>query len=96
MSNWKEEWQTYSEEETYGHPSWFFEELGWEQVQDEIVGTWRWGNLCEDVWKGPDGELLMVSYMDASGDSDIDLDGMNVEIHPVEAREVTTVKYVKL
>jgi len=90
------QWQEYAGLHTYGHPEHMMEDLGWSVVEQEIADTWRWGNIVRVVWKSPEGQLVGAQFMDASGDGDIDADGMNVEFYPVEAQEVTITKYVKV
>jgi len=89
-------WSQHITEHSYAHPSGFLEDLDYAEVESKIVGTWRWGNIYADVYRAPDDSLTGVSYMDTSGEGEIDADGMNVEFYPVEAKEITTVEYVRV
>lgn len=92
----QEQWDEYIKTNAYAHPvSWLEEELDYTPVVTEIVGEWRWGNIYENVYQAPHGALVGLSYMDASGDGDIDASGMSAEFYPVEAQTVSVVKYVR-
>lgn len=90
-------WAEYIKEDTYAHPSDFMQyERGFTEVESDVVGTWRWGNIVRAIYKANDVEYYAVQYKDASGDGDIDADGMHAEFWRVEPKEVTTIKYVKV
>lgn len=90
-------WAEYIKENSYATPEEFLVgEFGFILVTSEIVGTWRWGNIMEDVYTHVDGSFLGVTYHDVSGDSDIDAFGMMAEFYPVEEKQVTITKYVRV
>lgn len=70
----------------------------YELVVEDIVDTWRWGNIYEAVIKDAEGNLWQTAYRVQEGDNyHHEFEDMNeVEFYPVEAKEVTTVKYVRL
>lgn len=92
-----EQWEEYIKDELYAHPNEFLEEyLEYTPVQSEVIGTWRWGNIVEDIYQVPDNSLIGVTYHDVSGDGDIDAGGMMADFYTVTAEEVTVIKYVKV
>lgn len=70
----------------------------YELVVEEFVEKWRWGNLYEAIIQDSDNKLWGITYRVQEGDNyyhefeDVD----EVEFYPVEKREVTTVRYVRL
>ena len=95
--NLNEQWKEYIKLDSYAHPVEFLEEyLEYTPVQSKLIGTWRWGNINEDIYQAPDNSLIGVTYRDASGDGDIDANGMDADFYTVEAKEVTVVEYVKV
>ncbi len=91
-----EQWEEYGKESSYEYPTVFLEDLDYTEVESEIVGDWRWGNIIQAVYKSPEGELIGVQYMDAAGDGEVDHWSMNAEFYPVKAEVVTVTKYVKV
>lgn len=90
-------WAEYIKNNHYAHPANFLEdEHDFILIEDDVVGTWRWGNIVQQVWKANDVEFFGVQYRDVSGDGDIDADSMGVDFYRVEPQEVTTVKYVRV
>lgn len=88
-------WAEFIKEDAYAVPDDLFEKLGFNLVQGDVVDTWRWGNIIEDVYE-KDGEFYGVTYHSTSGDSDIDALGMMATFYRVEKREVSVFKYVRV
>jgi len=70
----------------------------YELVHNEIIDEWRWGNIYQSVIKDSEGKLWEVSYRVQSGDNyHHEFEDLGtVEFYPVEAKEVTTVTYVRI
>src|SRR6266542_5005397 len=81
----------------YRHPHDFMADNNYSLVQNDIVGTWRWGMTYRDIFVSDDnGELVGINYQDTSGDSEIDSYGMNVRFFPVEKKDVVVTEYVEI
>lgn len=91
-----EQWKSYMTEEHYANPRGFMEDLNYEEVSSEITGESRWGIFYENVYKAPDGSLIGLAYEDAAAEGDYDADMMHAEFYPVEAKQVTVTKYVRV
>lgn len=92
-----EKWSEHIESDHYAHPvSWLEDELGYELLDSEIVGESRWGTFYEAFYKSPEGDLVGVSYEDAAAEGEYDAEQRGAEFYPVEAREVTVTKYVRI
>jgi hypothetical protein len=67
----------------------------YEVIKEDIVETWRWGNLYETIIKDKDGNFWGVTFRVQEGDNyhhefeDLD----EVEFYSVVPKEITTVVY---
>lgn len=92
-----EKWAENIKLDRYGNPDgWLTDELGYEQISTEITGESRWGIFYENVYRAPDGSLVGLEYEDAAAEGEYDADQMGAVFYPVEAREVTVTKYVRI
>ena len=70
----------------------------YELMYRDIIDEWRWGNIYQSIIKDSKGKLWGADYRIQAGDNyhhefeDLD----TVEFYPVEAKEVTTVTYVRI
>lgn len=90
-------WNSTIKEDRYAHPTEVAEfELNLIQLQSEVVDTWRWGSVIETVYTNNHENYIAVTYLETSGDSEIDALGRSVTAHDVVPQEVTTIKYVRV
>lgn len=92
-----EQWAEHIKTDSSGSPSWWLQDdLGYKEISTEITGESRWGIFYENVYEAPDGTLIGLDYEDAAAEGEYDADQMNAEFYPVEAKQVTVTKYVRI